>query len=133
MEAFTSEETAILEANAERRELMLKNKFADEHIPYSTGEMRVVNEIINSSDSAVLAQAKLRKDIKKNETDSELNASIVAAVSSVMNKRNDVPIDTDRILETPIAISDFEPVPGETSVVRENLELKDYITKDEDA
>lgn len=125
---LTEEQRIILKTRKLREDMV------DEFIKYNNGlptkgsEMRVVNEVLNSLDDQVLGL--VDKRLKHEETES--NSGNAAALVNIFRK-----LDEQRkngtVVESAEISDKFIPddlVPGEDSVGKEDIELKDIFKED---
>jgi hypothetical protein len=125
-EIFLPEEERVLKKTLSIREQIVDELLKD-GVPTKVGEIRVINELLNSMDSQVLS--KVDRRLKKDENDNnenvvEIIANIVRNVED-MKKYVDVQ-EVERQIELTEGLKPDEIVLGEDQIEYEELDLEQF-------
>jgi len=120
------DEQRIVEKTRNIREKMVDALIDEKGIPTKTGEMRVVNEILNSLDNQVLGLVDRRLKHDENTNNGELLETIKTVFTELDNRKLNKP----SIINTGTIDDKFIPdniVPGEDKIEYEEIEYEDII------
>lgn len=123
-----TEEQRIIEKTRKLREELIDNFIKEKGHTTRTGEMRVLNEMMNSLDSNVMDVVDKRLKVEENKNTEDLTDTIRQVFLQVENKTNleDLP---NKIVEVEDKIIPEDLVPGEDIIEYEELDPEDYIDK----
>jgi len=121
---FLEEEERVLNKTLYLREDIVDN-FIKGGLPEKVGEIRVINELLNSMDNQVLSRSDKRLKHTQNENDKDVTEIIknILLETSTMVNVNDAPRDLDVVIE----LKDSEVVSGEDKIEYEELNIDDFI------
>lgn len=127
---LTEEQRIIFKTRKLREDMVDEFVEYNKGLPTKGGDIRVINEVLNSLDDQVLGLV----DKRLKHAESESNAENAANMASIFKKLSER--QTSGKLVADINIDDkFIPddiVPGENSVEKEEIELKDILNEDEE-
>ena len=122
------EEHRILEKTKNLREKIVDNFINENGLPTRSGDIRVLNEVMNSMDSNVTSTVELRLKHEENKQAEDLTEAIVEIFKNVNNKsirnKENVPVTID---------DKFVPddvVPGEDQIEYQELDAEEILKKD---
>ncbi len=125
---YTEEEQQLLDKSISYRLRMVEEQFKD-GTPTRTNEIRVVNEVLNSIDTAISNAANTRLKQSEVENQGKIKETVAEILKQQAEKRKlqiDRPIDVEVVLDDVTLVKpDF--VPDETSTEHKEIELKDIM------
>lgn len=112
----------------ELRENIIENFIDENGPPTKVGEMRIMNEMINSQVGQVESMYGIRKGAKDAESTGDIKDLLVEVFNKLdTSTRNNAGKRTTTVIEDKYIPEDI--VPGETSTDYEEIELTDIINK----
>ena len=128
---LTDADERDLAYNREQRNRMISSKF-DKGVPDTIGEMRVMNEILNSSDDTIIKLAALRAKNEENATNSKIMSMVTTVIKENVKRRNtEAANNASRIVEIDDEFIPDDTVAGETDIGINNLKIEDFVKKDD--
>lgn len=123
---FLEEEERVLNKTLYLREDIIDN-FIKGGLPEKVGEIRVINEVLNSMDSQVLSRTDKRLKHTQNENEKDVSEIIknILLDTAVNNKNNNN--DEQRDLSVVIELKDSDIVFGEDKIEYEELDIDNFI------
>ena len=126
-----SRDREVYENNLKRREDLLDVLFKG-GTPENNKDMRLAKELMESSDTAIMAKTGLKLKSKALESNDQIQATIVELVrqNAINRSKGTRESDSEVILDADV-LPDFEPVPGQLDMGHRKLELDDVIKNGE--
>lgn len=125
MGIYTEQEEELLKYTEEKRIQMVDNFFKD-GIPSTTGEVRVVNEVLTSLENSLHTKVSNRLKNEENKNNGDVLATVVETIKQIRTNISNSSINTKEFNKNTI---EYELVPGETDINTKELEQSDFIHK----
>jgi len=122
------EEHRVLAKTRELREQIVDTFIEEKGIPTKSGDMRVVNELLNSLDTNVTSVVDLRLKNEENKQSEDLTDAIVNIFSKISNKANSVDVNNKDVVVKDMYVPD-DVVPGEDQIEYEELDVDAIMPK----
>jgi len=122
------EEHRVLAKTRELREQIVDTFIEEKGIPTKSGDMRVVNELLNSLDTNVTSVVDLRLKHEENKQSEDLTDAIVNIFSKINDKANNVDIANKNVTIIDMHVPD-DIVPGEDQIEYEELDVEAIMPK----
>ena len=122
------EEHRVLAKTRELREEIVDTFIGEKGIPTKSGDMRVINELLNSMDANVTSVVDLRLKNEENKQSEDLTDAIVDIFTRINTKAEDVDINTKDVNISEMHVPD-DVVPGEDQIEYTELDVDAIMPK----
>jgi hypothetical protein len=122
------EEHRILAKTRELREKIVDTFIEEKGVPTKSGDMRVVNELLNSLDTNVTSTVDLRLKHEENKQSEDLTDAIVDIFNKINNNVHKVDVNKKEVVLADKFVPD-DVVPGEDQIEYEELDVEAIMPK----
>ena len=116
------EEHRVLHKTRELREQIVDTFIKEKGVPTKSGDMRVVNELLNSLDTNVTSTVELRLKHEENKQSEDLTEAIVSIFNKINDDSNNIDIDNKEVVVSDKFVPD-DVVPGEDQIEYSELDV----------
>jgi len=120
------EEHRILSKTRDLREKLVDNFIEENGLTTKTGEMRVINELLNSLDTNVTSVVDLRLKNEENKQSEDLTDAIVSIFNKINDNANNVDIE-NKVVDVGERNVPDDIVPGEDQIEYQELDMGEIL------
>jgi len=129
---YTEKEQAILEKTISVRSRIVDELTKDGQVPYKSGDIRVLNEVMNSLDVSVNNSANTRLKSEDTKNNAQLHEMVAAMLNQIdVNSDNKAVNDVVEVELLDEYIPD-DTVPGEMDINPETLDTSMFVGDNDD-